>query len=108
MSVGYHGSSKMAVVATAALLSPSITAPLAVLQLGAFRYCRTFSDTFPARLQTLHCNAFLRPHDSFYIISTESQYKHKKAIVKVNLAHNWNVLARLVFDPQNRNKRDLS
>lgn len=48
MIVGYHGSSKMAVVATAALLSLSITAPLAVLQFGAFTYCRTFGDTFPA------------------------------------------------------------
>lgn len=39
--VGYHGSSKMAVVvATAALLSSSITASLAVLQLEAFRDCR--------------------------------------------------------------------
>lgn len=39
--VGYHGSSKMAVVvATAALLSFSITASLAVLQLEAFKDCR--------------------------------------------------------------------
>lgn len=39
--VGYHGSSKMAVVvATAALLSSSIAASLAVLQLEAFRDCR--------------------------------------------------------------------
>lgn len=48
MIVGYHGSSKMAVVATAALLSFSITAPLAVLQFGAFTRRRTFGDTFPA------------------------------------------------------------
>lgn len=44
MSVGYHGSSKMAVVATAALLSPSITAPLAVLRRAAFVCCRALGD----------------------------------------------------------------
>lgn len=48
MSIGYHGSSKMAVVATAALLYTSIAAPRAVLQLGAFKYCWIFTETFPA------------------------------------------------------------
>lgn len=62
MSVGYHGSSKMAVVATAALLSSSITASLAVLQLAAFKDRRASARHVPSALNHAgSCCAFLRP-----------------------------------------------
>lgn len=81
---GYHGSSKMAVTA-AALLSPSITASLAVLQIDTFRDCGSYVRHVPSALnntRSLLLCILASPVTGIYVKS-----KHRITIERQNKAN---------------------